>query len=162
MSLVAERNRIGDGSILTRIQQIFEGHNDLLARFAQFLPPDTGMNLTSQQPIQATVPMPVNPYAAIPQSVPRRNVRLREIANEQEVATRYVSLIKSRFANDKNYTYNQFMSILQDYQSGRKDMRSVIQQVDAFKHSDPDRGPVPRERRPHPAVRDVPAPRVPI
>lgn len=89
-------------------------------------------------------------------------MRPREIANEQEVATRYVSLIKSRFANDKNYTYNQFMSILQDYQSGRKDMRSVIQQVDAFKHSDPDRGPVPRERRPHPAVRDVPAPRVPI
>ncbi|KAK8828976.1 hypothetical protein WA538_000978, partial [Blastocystis sp. DL] len=127
MMMELKANGIGDGSILTRIQQIFEGHNDLLARFAQFLPPDTGMNLTSQQPIQATVPMPVNPYAAIPQ----------EIANEQEVATRYVSLIKSRFANDKNYTYNQFMSILQDYQSGRKDMRSVIQQiVDLFRGND--------------------------
>ena len=54
------------------------------------------------------------------------------------------------------------MSILQDYQSGRKDMRCVIQQVDVLEQSDPDRGPVPRERRPHPAVRDVPAPRVPI
>ena len=71
----------------------------------------------------------MNPFVTIPQSAPRRNVSRREIPNEQEVATRYVSLIKSRFANDKNYTYNQFMSILQDYQSGQKGMRDVIQQV---------------------------------
>lgn len=132
MRFLADRNRIGDGSIIARIQQIFEGHNDLLIKFAQFLPPDTGMNLTSQQPIQSAVPPPVNPFITVAPLVSRRRVRRREIPNEQEVATRYVSLIKSRFASDKNYTYNQFMSILQDYQSGQKDMRSVIQQVRLF------------------------------
>lgn len=95
------------------------------------------MNLTSQQPIQTAVPPPVNGFVTVAPWVSRGHVRRSEIANEQEVATQYVSLIKSRFANDKNYTYNQFMSILQDYQSGQKDMRLVIQQVGTLVCDDP-------------------------
>ena len=38
-------------------------------------------------------------------------------------------MIKEKYANDNNYTYNQFMRILQDYQNGRKDMPQVVKEV---------------------------------
>ena len=48
---------------------------------------------------------------------------------EQRVATEYVTMIKEKYAHDYNYTYNQFMRILQDYQNGRKDMPQVVKEV---------------------------------
>ncbi|KNB42313.1 hypothetical protein JH06_4128 [Blastocystis sp. subtype 4] len=56
------RSRIGDGAIITRIQKLFEGHVDLLRKFAQFLPPDCGIDLTKPQPLQPAIATPANPY----------------------------------------------------------------------------------------------------
>ena len=56
------RSRIGDGAIITRIQRLFEGHVDLLRKFAQFLPPDCGIDLTKPQPLQAAIATSANPY----------------------------------------------------------------------------------------------------
>ncbi|KAK8796026.1 hypothetical protein WA171_003990 [Blastocystis sp. BT1] len=53
---------IGDGAIITRIQKLFEGHVDLLRKFAQFLPPDCGIDLTKPQPLQPAIATPANPY----------------------------------------------------------------------------------------------------
>lgn len=38
-------------------------------------------------------------------------------------------MIKEKYAHDNNYTYNQFMCILQDYQNGKKDMQEVVKEV---------------------------------
>ena len=52
-----------------------------------------------------------------------------EFQNEQQIATQYVSMIKTRFANDNNSTYNRFMAILQEYQTKQKDIKDVMKQV---------------------------------
>ena len=36
--------RVGDGSLLARVQQLFEGHDDLLQKFMQFLPQEGNGN----------------------------------------------------------------------------------------------------------------------
>ena len=53
----------------------------------------------------------------------------RELPSEQQVATQYVSLIKERFASDNNHTYNRFMTILQEYQTGVKEMAEGVPEV---------------------------------
>lgn len=57
------------------------------------------------------------------------SVNSSEFQNEQQIATQYVSMIKSRFANDNNFTYNRFMTILQEYQTKQKDIKEVMKQV---------------------------------
>lgn len=47
-----------------------------------------------------------------------------------------MSRIKKKYAHDNNYTYNQFMCILQDYQNGKKDMQEVVKEVGIRIHSD--------------------------
>lgn len=54
--------RIGDGSIIQRIQSLFEGHTDLLNKFSVFLPPDSGIDLTKGQVMASPMPAPVPAY----------------------------------------------------------------------------------------------------
>lgn len=54
--------RIGDGSIIQRIQSLFEGHADLLNKFSVFLPPDSGIDLTKGQVMAPPMPAPVAAY----------------------------------------------------------------------------------------------------
>ena len=48
--------RIGDGSIIQRIQALFEGHPDLLNKFKVFLPQDSGIDLSRGQVVSIQPP----------------------------------------------------------------------------------------------------------
>ena len=48
--------RIGDGSIIQRIQALFEGHPDLLNKFKVFLPQDSGIDLNGGQVLTVQPP----------------------------------------------------------------------------------------------------------
>ena len=54
--------RIGDGSIIQRIQSLFEGHSDLLNKFSMFLPPDSGIDLSKGQVMAPPMPAPMPSY----------------------------------------------------------------------------------------------------
>ena len=64
-SCFSEICRIGDGSLLARIQQLFEGHDDLLQKFMQFVPPE-GINNYGYDVEQRTT-YPVDTYPTIEQ-----------------------------------------------------------------------------------------------
>ena len=57
--------RIGDGSLLTRVQQLFEGHDDLLQKFMQFLPQEGIYNYGMDFGQRMMNPMGVYPYAVV-------------------------------------------------------------------------------------------------
>ena len=46
------RCRIGGGSLIQRMKYLFEGNTDLLKKFTMFLPPESGIDLLSDQPFQ--------------------------------------------------------------------------------------------------------------
>ena len=66
------RCRIDDRSVIQRLKCLFEGNTDLLKKFTMFLPPESGIDLLSDQPfqqVQQQVPRQYIPSQAL--SFPR-------------------------------------------------------------------------------------------
>ena len=122
--------RIGDGSLLTRVQQLFEGHDDLLQKFIQFLPQEGVYNYGMDYGQRMMNPMGVYPYAVVQEYILIPYCYFcSEYQEQQSFASQYIATIQERFKDSGINAYEQFMTIVSEYQGGIRTLTEIVVKV---------------------------------
>ena len=122
--------RVGDGSLLARVQQLFEGHDDLLQKFMQFLPQEGIYNYGMEPGQRMMNPMGVYPYAVVQEYILIPFYYLcSEYQEQQNFASQYIATIQERFKDSKINAYEQFMTIVSEYQGEQRSLTDVVKRV---------------------------------
>lgn len=119
--------------VIRRVQELFEGHNDLIVGFNTFLPP--GFKIEMPEP-QVAPPPPPEPGQSPAPPAPAAAVST-DPQLEFNHAINYVNKIKTRFSTQLD-VYKSFLEILHTYQKEQRTISEVYQQVAALFVSHPD------------------------
>eukprot|EP00047_Mylnosiga_fluctuans_P012588 m.27016 g.27016 ORF g.27016 m.27016 type:complete len:1120 (+) comp4360_c0_seq1:36-3395(+) len=124
--------------VIRRVQELFEGHNDLVVGFNTFLPPGYKMPEHGAPIARTTEPahdgsFPPASSAEAPAARPGSPKQRLEFNH----AINYVNKIKNRFANQLEI-YKAFLEILHTYQKEQKSIQEVYNQVATLFSAHPD------------------------
>ncbi|XP_052196269.1 paired amphipathic helix protein Sin3-like 2 isoform X2 [Diospyros lotus] len=105
--------RIDTTGVITRVKELFKGHNNLIFGFNTFLPKGYEITITDEEEAQ-----------------PKRTVEFEE-------AISFVNKIKKRFQND-DHVYKSFLEILNMYRKEHKGITEVYHEVAVLFADHPD------------------------
>lgn len=104
--------RIDISTVIRKVKELLQGHNDLILGFNTFLPRGSEISLSPER-------------------------REAKPAVELDQAITYINKIKARFANDER-VYKNFLEILCCFRQGRMDIHAVYREVADLFHSHED------------------------
>lgn len=104
--------RIDISTVIRKVKELLQGHNDLILGFNTFLPRGSEITLSPER-------------------------REAKPVVELDQAITYINKIKARFANDER-VYKNFLEILCCFRQGRMDIHSVYREVADLFHSHED------------------------
>ena len=119
--------RVYSNDMFARVQQLFEGYDDLYERFRQFLPDNAEYNYEMAQRIGMNGGADVNPYGSpVQYGTISKTYVCSETSYGQQFATQYIATIQERFNNEGDNTYDQFMALLAEYQRGLRAIPDIV------------------------------------